>query len=590
LSALASLVRAYDRLLERGEAPAFGYSVGKVGFLIPLNEDGSLAGSPIDLREGEGKRRTPRALLVPQPTKRTSGIASNFLWDKTSYTLGVTAGGGRRTIDEHAAFLARHRQDLAGTTDPGLRAFLQFLDGWRPEDFESSSWPPDMKDQNVVFALETERLSGGGGIHCIHDREAARALWSKLCSEEKRLTAACLVTGQSGPIARLHPAIKGVWGAQSSGASLVSFNLDAFASYGHEQGENAPVSEAAAFAYTTALNHFLERSSAQRIQIGDASTAFWADGADAAAKEAEGIFAALLGANAVDESVEAKKVGAILKAVRDGRPVANFTPDLPQGVRFFVLALAPNAARLSVRFYVEDDFGTIAERFLAHAERMRLEPPSREERPSIWRLLIETAVQRKSENIPPNLAGDWLRAILTGNPYPLTLVSTVLMRLRADRDVNGLRVAILKAALIRNFSWEVPVSLDVENKDSGYLLGRLFAAYEYAQTQALGPKVNATIRDQYYGTASATPRSVFPLLQRKAAHHLSRLRKDKPGLAFNLDRRIGEIFELADADTLFFPTLSAQRQAMFAVGYYHQRNEFYRRKEEPRADAAAPQQ
>jgi CRISPR-associated protein (Cas_Csd1) len=257
-----------------------------------------------------------------------------------------------------------------------------------------------MKDQNVVFALETERLSGGGGIHCIHDREAARALWSKLCSEEKRLTATCLVTGQSGPIARLHPAIKGVWRAQSSGASLVSFNLDALASYGHEQGENAPVSEAAAFAYTTALNHFLERSSAQRIQIGDASTAFWADGADAAAKEAEGIFAALLGATAVDESVEAKKVGAILKAVRDGRPVANFTPDLPQGVRFFVLALAPNGARLSVRFYIEDDFGTIAERFLAHAERMRLEPPSREERPSIWRLLIETAVQRKSENIP----------------------------------------------------------------------------------------------------------------------------------------------------------------------------------------------
>ena len=288
--------------------------------------------------------------------------------------------------------------------------------------------------------------------------------------------------------------------------------------------------------------------------------------------------------------MEARKVGAILKAVRDRRPAADFKPELPQGVRFFVLALAPNAARLSVRFYIEDDFGTIAERFLAHAERMRIEPPPRDDRPSIWRLLIETAVQRKSENIPPNLAGDWLRAILTGNPYPLTLLATVLMRLRADRDVNGLRVAMLKAVLIRNFSWEVPVSLDVENKDSGYLLGRLFAAYEYAQTQALGPNVNATIRDQYYGTASATPRSVFPLLQRKTTHHLSRLRKDKPRLAVHLDRCIGEIFELADPDSLFVPTLSAQRQAMFAVGYYHQRNEFYRRKEEPRADAPAPQE
>jgi CRISPR-associated protein Csd1 len=397
------------------------------------------------------------------------------------------------------------------------------------------------------------------------------------------------VTGESRPLARLHPAIKGVWGAQSSGASLVSFNQDAFTSYGHEQGENAPVSEAAAFAYTTALNHFLARDSAQRIQIGDASTVFWADGSNTAAKEAEGVFAALLGANAADDSVEARKVGAILKAIREGRPAADFKPDLPEGVRFFVLALAPNAARISVRFYIEDDFGTIAEHFLTHAERMRLDPP-REERPSIWRLLIETAVRQNSENIPPNLAGDWLRAILTGNPYPLTLLSTVLMRLRADRDVNSLRVAMLKAVLIRNFSWEVPVSLDVENRDSGYLLGRLFAAYEYAQMQALGPSVNATIRDQYYGTASATPRSVFPLLQRKATHHLSRLRKDKPGLAVNLDRHIGEIFELADPDSLFVPTLSAQRQAMFAVGYYHQRNEFYRRREEPRADATAPQE
>ncbi len=191
----------------------------------------------------------------------------------------------------------------------------------------------------------------------------------------------------------------------------------------------------------------------------------------------------------------------------------------------------------------------------------------------------------------PNLAGEWLRAILTGASYPLTLLSTLLMRLRADHDVSGLRAAILKSLLIRNFAMEVPVSLDVENRDSGYLLGRLFAAYEYAQTQALGGSVNATIRDQYYGTASATPRAVFPLLQRKATHHLSRLRKDRPGLAVNLDRRIGEIFELADPESLFLPTLSAQRQALFAIGYYHQRNDFYRRREDAGGEVSvAPQE
>lgn len=159
---------------------------------------------------------------------------------------------------------------------------------------------------------ESERL---GNIR-IHDRPAARALWARLCTGTDKSEAACLVTGERGPIARLHPAIKGVWNAQPSGASLVSFNRDAFTSYGHKRGENAPVSEAAAFAYTTALNHFLKRDSTQRIQIGDASTVFWAEGSDAAAKEAEGVFAALLGAN-IDETVEARKVGTILKAVRD---------------------------------------------------------------------------------------------------------------------------------------------------------------------------------------------------------------------------------------------------------------------------------
>jgi CRISPR-associated protein Csd1 len=253
MSALASLVHAYDRLAERGEAPVFGYSVEKIGFLISLNEDGTTAGPPIDLREGEGKKKTPLLIPAPQPTKRTSSIAPNFLWDKTSYVLGVTAGGGKRTAEEHAAFVAKHKELLQDTDDEGLRALLRFLESWSPENFTNLGWSEDIKDQNVVFSLENERRKN---IR-LHDRPAARALWARLCSEGEKSQAACLVTGEHGPVARLHPAIKGVWGAQSSGASLVSFNIDAFTSYGHEQGDNAPVSEAAAFAYTTALNHFL---------------------------------------------------------------------------------------------------------------------------------------------------------------------------------------------------------------------------------------------------------------------------------------------------------------------------------------------
>jgi CRISPR-associated protein Csd1 len=576
MSVFGSLIRAYERLGH--EVPPFGYSVEKIGFEIPLYLDGTLAGVPIDRRQGEGKKKTPFPMRVPQPAKRTSGVAPNFLWDKTSYALGISGKAEKRTADEHAAFVARHQELLQGSNDEGLQAFLRFLETWHPEDFATIEWPTDIKeqivDQNVVFSLENERRRQ---IR-IHDRPAAQELWARLCSEAEKSQAACLVTGEHSAIARLHPAIKGVWGAQSSGASIVSFNLDAFTSYGHEQGDNAPVSETAAFKYTTALNRFLERDSSHRIQIGDASTVFWADASDAAvATEAEDIFASLF---TVNEKVEAKKVGAILAAVRQGKPIAGFKPDLPQGVRFYVLGLSPNAARVSVRFFIEDDFGEIATRYLSHIARMRIDPPPKEQTPSIWRLLIETAMQRKSENILPNLTGEWLRAVLTGVPYPLTLLSTLLMRLRADHDVNGLRAGLLKAVLICNFGMEVPVPLDPENSDPGYLLGRLFATYEYAQTQALGGNVNATIRDQYYGTASATPRAIFPLLQRKATHHLSRLRKDKPGLAINLDRRIGEIFELVGPESLFTPTLSAQRQALFAIGYYHQKNDFYRRKDD----------
>lgn len=581
MSPLASLVRAYERIGDH--APPLGYSWEKIAFEISLNADGSLAGKPIDRRHGDGKKKTPELMLAPQPAKRTSGVAPNFLWDKTSYVIGITAGEGKRTAEEHAAFVTRHTKALQDSDDEGLRALLRFLERWRPVDFDRLGWPDEMKDQNVVFSLESDRLKN---IR-IHDRPAARTLWARLCADGDKTQAACLVTGEHGPIARLHPAIKGVWGAQSSGASIVSFNLDAFASYGHEQGENAPVSEKAAFEYTTALNRFLEKDSGHRIQIGDASTVFWADASDAEAQEAEGLFAALLGAEAEDEKAEAKKIASILEAIRQGRPLSDLRPDLPKDVRFYVLGLSPNAARLSVRFYVEDDFGEIAGRYLEHVERMRIVPSPKEQALSIWRLLIETAAQRKTENIPPQLAGDWLRASLTGAPYPLTLLSAILMRLRADHDMNGLRAAMVKAVLIRNFDLkrEAPVALDPDNDDPGYLLGRLFAVLEKTQTLALG-NVNASIKDRYYGSASATPRTVFPLLLRMNAHHQSKAEGKSRGLAGYFAKQLSEVMNKLPSE--FPATLNLQRQGTFALGYFHQMNQ--RKATDADESAAAPKE
>jgi CRISPR-associated protein Csd1 len=340
MSALASLVRAYDRMATRQEVPSFGYSTQNIGFLIALNADGMCAGPPIDLRSSEGRKRLPAPMAVPQPTKRTSGVAPNFLWDKSAYVLGVTASDGKRTAEEHAAFISKHEEWLEGTQDQGLLALLIFLRNWTPEQFVSLGWPDDIKDQNIIFALESERLD-----RKLHERAEARERWAQMSAEGAGASAVCLVTGQRGPVQRLHPSIKGVWGAQSAGASIISFNLDSFTSYGHEQGDNAPISEAAAFAYTTALNRFLERGSKHRLQIGDASTVFWADGGNAVqVAEADDFFASLVGVN---EEAESSKVGAILEQMRGGRSVASLKPDLPPDVRFHVLALAPNAARLS---------------------------------------------------------------------------------------------------------------------------------------------------------------------------------------------------------------------------------------------------
>ena len=582
MSILSSLVRAYDRL---PDAPPFGYSLEKISFCISLNEDGSVA-HVIDLRDTSKKKPQPRLMLVPQPVKRTAGISPNTFWDKSSYVLGVTFGAGKRTADEHAAFVQHHEQLLEKTDDEGLVAFLQFLKSWQAEQFETLGWAEEMKDTNIVFALESDRLNK----LYLHDRPVAKEMLAEAGGQGADETGVCLVTGHSGAPARLHPSIKGVWGAQSSGAALVSFNLDAFSSYGHEQGNNAPVSEQAAFAYTTVLNHFLANDSGHRLQIGDASTVFWADASDAAiAEEAESLFLSYIdpGDTSAEDEAASKQVGIKLERIRQGEPLGDIEPGLEAGVRFFVLGLAPNAARLSVRFYFEDSFGKLTQNYQAFLADMAIDPPPRHGFPPLWRYLRETAVLGKRENVAPNLAGEWMRSILSGTRYPQTLLNAILTRIRADGDINALRAGIMKAVLIRNFKREAPMALDPDNTNRGYLLGRLFATYEQAQTAALGSKVNATIKDKFYGAASAQPRKVFHMLESGSANHLSKVGKASPGRRVNLEKQIAAIMDLMDPSADPFPaSLSAEEQALFGLGYYHQRNDFFKKHTDEKTPAA----
>lgn len=573
MSILQALDGYYHRLAARGEVTAPGWSPEKFGWCVVLNS----AGEPVDvydLHDVSGKKPKPQVCSVPAAIKRTVGIASNFLWDKTAYVLGRTAGEGKRTAQEHAAFLALHQQRLAGQSDEGLLALLRFLESWRPERFDTAPFKPEMLDANILFRLEGER-----GF--IHDRPAARALVEGGQKPTGGGEATCLVTGEQAPVARLHPTIKGVEGAQSSGASLVSFNLDAFTSLGKDQGDNAPTSEAAAFRYGTALNLMLTRDGPNRVRrpIGDATVVFWADASNAeAAEAAETLFSDTL--DPPEDAEDARKIGMELEAIAKGRALPESRLSLAKGTIFHVLGLSPNAARLSVRFWLTDDFEVFARSLAEHFNDLHIEPRPLgwSGAPSVNRLLVQaTALQADYKNIPPMLAGEVMRSVLTGARYPQSLLAAAIIRLRAGDDPSsGWHAAVIRAVLQRDHrinrkQENVPVSLAPDEPNKAYQLGRLFAVLEAAQRLALG-KINATIRDRYFGAASATPASVFPLLLRGAQNHLGRLRKD--GKGGWIEREIEDILERL---TLDLPrALPLAEQGRFAVGYYHQRKEQFK--------------
>ena len=583
---LTSLARYYRRLAAENDVagnpkvPPYGFSEEKIGWVLVLNSDGLLVDVVPHLTDE--KKPQPRLMSVPRPEKRTSGVKPNFLWDKTAYALGVEANKDKATAKEQpfrpsektfAAFRELHLDVLKDTQDEGLLALRRFLERWQPEQFVHPPCLPEMLDANVVF-----RLDGTRGY--IHQREAAQALWTNRLKNDEADQGLCLISGESAPIARLHPAIKGVFGGQSSGGSIISFNKESFTSFGKEQGANAPVSEVSAFAYTTALNYLLRRENGHCLTIGDASTVFWAEAhTPEQAEAAEACFADML--DPPDDEQENQKIFNILAQAAKGRPLREINPKLDDQTRFYILGLAPNASRISIRFWLDTTFGKLAEHLAQHWRDLALEPRAWKTPPSIWRLLVQTAPLGKSENISPVLAGEMTRAVIGGTSYPMSLLSQLIARIRADGDANGLRVAMIKAVLQRRFrkgliKEEIPMSLNTESRNQAYLLGRLFAVLERIQYQALGD-LNAGIADRYYGSASAVPFSVFPRLLSGAKHHLSRLRKDKAGMAVNLDKDLGEI--IAGLPETFPRHLSIDEQGRFAIGYYQQKQSYFAKKD-----------
>ncbi len=595
---LTALNNYYDRLFEQGnpDIAPYGFSQEKISHALVINKEGELL-DVMDLRDTSGKKPVPVRMPVPKFAQKTSGIKPYFLWEKSGYLLGVSGSQKQRTTDEFTKFKKFHLGVLEPyENEEEFHALCLFLRKWNPDVFrENKLFHDNLLDQNMVFRLD-------GNKRFIHQHHLVLKIWEKIVTKENPRKGVCMVSGEIANIARIHPSIKGVVGAKSSGAFIASFNENAFLSYAgttyknitkkkeNDTGVSAPVSLKCTFAYTTVLNHLLrkEKSNYQRLEMGDTTVVFWAEASDSKQSAAcESLFSLFIDPP-VNDDQEINKLHSALAIVKKGRPISDLDPELHTETRIFVLGLAPNSSRLSIRFWETQNLDVFTKRLAQHYQDLFLEPVPLKQELAVRGLLREVVPHREGSkpkigDAPPQLAGELVRSILAGTRYPRSLLTIVLLRMRADGDISYLRVALCKAVLVRdarlnnNQDKEIPVSLDTENQNPGYLLGRLFASLESCQRAAIGKKINATIRDRF-GAASMSPASVFPRLLRNNQHHVSKIKKgEKPWLAGYFDKQIGEIF---DKLTTGFPKiLTMEDQGRFFIGYYHQREDRFTTRE-----------
>ena len=567
---LQELSSLYDRLSQQadlsGEIPSPGWSMEKVDWAVVLNAQGDVAGVLRLGIKGEKDKLLPLEMMVPEHDGRSGKTPKPyFLCDKASYLLdiGSTDGGA-----SHERSRKLHHEVLDGCEDAAARAVLRFFDREGPFPAISDEQADALASRGmVVFCFERPG-------NYIHDREAIRAAWTSYLtnSPSDEPEGWCSVTGQHGPIARLFPQVTGVPGAQSSGASLVSFNFDATESYGKKQAYNASISKDVAFKAGTALKYLLGNRD-RRITLGNTIVTFWSD--RPAPPENALVALMLNGRSLAEDDATNELIQHAFEEMRKGLPLSEFDGN----VGFSILGVSPNAARLSVRFYERQSLGKLAENY---GNYLRDTAMIGVDRYSIWSFLLQTACLGKPENVPSTLVSRSFEAMLRGTDFPLSFEQLILSRMRADHGANykwdiGQRAAILKGCLVRRARRRGVELSGEENFDMafiGYLLGRLFAVMERAQQGALGD-INATIRDRYIGAASSTPARVFQPLLRNCQNHLSKLRKERPWLANRLEKELDEIVGNRLGEGGLPKTLDMDDQGAFFIGYYQERYDLW---------------
>lgn len=617
---LQSLVDYYETLARQGAIAKPGWGNYKISYAVNLNQQGEVIGIlslEKEVMRGKKKVSVPTTHMLPEGVKKSSGIRPQFLWANAAYCLGLPKENKtadmtgdaatkwekdkKRSVACFETMKQYHLDILEAVHTPSAEALKRFFTTWNPETAENHTvlkpyLTTNLLTANVMYAVE--------GVF-VQDDETIRNAWDAHYNQPSgdAVKGQCLVTGKIGPIARIHPNIKGVRGAQSSGASLVSFNAEAFESYGHSKGQcyNAPVSEHAAFAYTTALNQLIADEKHCKV-IGNTTVVYWAANGEEAYQD--------LLHSAVfedDDTIDDETLDALFSHIQKGMPFdfqgVPIHPDTP----FYILGLSPNAARLSVRFFLQDTFGHFIDHVRKHYERLEIVMPQQHRAYlPLWRLLGETVNKKsKDKTASPLLAGAVMRSILSDTPYPQALYNHVMLRVKADQDdkdkhiykITAEKAAIIKACLLKNFpkGEEVTVALNEESTNTAYVLGRLFSVLEQIQEKAHEKDngrgkvpdseknrkgINSTIKDRFFNSAAATPGWVFPILLKMANHHLRKL-NDRKGLKIELEKMVTELEGKIEMNGQPIPArMNLTDQGLFILGYYHQTQKRYAKKEE----------
>ncbi len=568
---LQALVKEYEKLVEKKLVPEIGWCQANVSYAIDLKEDGTIKeihSLKTDEMIGKKQMWKPVKKSVPEMVTRSSGVLANFLCDNAKYFLGIDNNGTNdRMMECFQAAKEKHIALLKDIDEPIARAICNFF----------LSWDPKIARENYYVDEKWDELNDGGNIiFCIGTDEAQenikiKEVWNnniKQAGEDKK--GICLVTGEKTEIARIHRGIKGVPGAQSSGAALVSFNAPAFESYCKEQSYNAPVGKYAEFAYTTALNYLLENRD-KTFQIGDSMIVFWAENGNEAYQDT---FSFVMNPHTDDE----EQIQRVFDALKQSRYIDINDIKMNLDQKFYILCLAPNAARLSVRFFYQNSFGDILNNIDKHYKRMEVIKPSWVEQKylSIYGMLRETVNQNSKDKTPvPAMAAMVLQSILSGNRYPESLYINTLIRIRSENgNVTWGRAAIIKAFLIKNFKWKEGENymelVDISNEENSFILGRVFAVLEAIQKKT-NPTIGITIKDQYFNSACATPAAIFPILIKLKNSHIKKVEREYGVIIKNsYEKKLG-ILLLHFKE--FPKQLTLEEQGQFILGYYHQRYE-----------------